>query len=157
VLRTVLLLAVLAPTGPGGYWFGFWTDPTRRSLYVTVAFALLLWLVVAAAWTLAVQLGARRALGVALAGVGLVVGGVAALLGIVGLESALTVWNDQMGLLPWGLSRILGITVYLDIPADTPWYAVGFGAVLLVAGVLLGRRRRRVAAQPSAAGGYDAG
>ena len=26
-----------------------------------------------------------------------------------------------MGLLPWGLARILGITVYLDIPADTAW------------------------------------
>jgi hypothetical protein len=72
-----------------------------------------------------VQLGARRAAGVALVGVGLVVGGIAAFIGIVGLESALTVWNDQMGLLPWGLSRILGITVYLDIPADAPWYAAG--------------------------------
>ncbi len=146
VLRTVLLLAVLAPTGPGGYWFGFWTDPTRRSLYVTIAFALLLWLVVAAAWTLAVQVGARRALGVALAGVGLVVGGIAALIGLVGLETALTVWNDQMGLLPWGLSRILGITVYLDIPGDAAWYAAAFGGVLLAAGVLLARRWRAAAA-----------
>ena len=146
VLRTVLLLAVLAPTGPGGYWFGFWTDPTRRSLYVTIAFALLLWLVVAAAWTLAVQLGARRALGVALTGVGLVIGGVAVFIGVVGLETALTVWNDQMGLLPWGLSRILGITVYLDIPQDTAWYAVAFGGLLLVAGLVLARRWRRVGA-----------
>ena len=32
-----------------------------------------------------------------------------------------------MGLLPWGLSRILGITVYLDIPADTAWSAAGGG------------------------------
>ena len=35
-----------------------------------------------------------------------------------------------MGLLPWGLSRILGITVYLEIPLDTPWFAAAFGAVL---------------------------
>ncbi|MFC7485106.1 hypothetical protein ACFQX7_40615 [Luedemannella flava] len=33
----------------------------------------------------------------------------------IGLERALTVWNDQLALLPWGLSRILGITVHLGI------------------------------------------
>ncbi len=137
LLRVVLLVAVLAPTGPGGYWFGFWTDPARRSLYVTIALALLLWLVVAAAWTLATQLGARRATGFALLGVGAAVGGVAVLVGVVGAETALTAWNDQLGLLPWGLARILGITTYLDIPADTPWYAAALGAMLLAAGALL--------------------
>ena len=137
LLRVVLLAAVLAPTGPGGYWFGFWTDPSRRSIYVTIAFALLVWLVVAAAWTLAVQLGGRRATGVALAGAGAAVGGIAVFVGIVGAETALTVWNDQMGLLPWGLSRILGITTYLDIPGDTPWYATAFGTLLVVGGLLL--------------------
>ena len=39
---------------------------------------------------------------------------------LIGLEQALTVWNDQMALLPWGLSRILGITVYLGIPTSLP-------------------------------------
>ena len=52
------------------------------------------------------------------------------LLAAVGLEDALTVWNDQLALLPWGLSRILGITVYLGIPVALPWYLVGAGAVL---------------------------
>lgn len=146
MLRVVLLAAVLTPTGPGGYWYGFWTDPVRRSLYVTVALALLLWVVVAAAWALAVRLGGRRALGVGLTGTGAVLGGVAAFVGIVGAEAALTAWNDQMGLLPWGLSRILGITVYLDIPTDTPWYVAGFGAVLLVAGLALAVPRRRLRA-----------
>lgn len=42
-----------------------------------------------------------------------------------------------MGLLPWGLSRILGITVYLDIPADTAWVGAAAGVVLVAAGVLL--------------------
>ena len=56
---------------------------------------------------------------------------------LVGLERALTAWNDQVGLLPWGLSRILGITVYLGIPADTAWWAAALGAVVLVVGLLL--------------------
>ena len=42
------------------------------------------------------------------------------LLGAVGLEDALTVWNDQMALLPWGMARILGITTFLGIPTDLP-------------------------------------
>lgn len=54
-----------------------------------------------------------------------------------------------MGLLPWGLSRILGITVYLDIPADTAWVGAAAGVVLVAAGVLLAlpwRPRRGAAA-----------
>lgn len=153
MLRVALLAAVLAPTGPGGYWFGFWTDPARRTVYVTVAFALLLWLVVAAAWTLAVQLGARRATGVGLAGAGLSIGGVAVLAGVVGAETALTVWNDQMGLLPWGLSRILGITTYLEIPVETPWIVAALGGLLVVAGALLAVPRGRLPRRPPAPGG----
>ncbi len=136
-LRVGLLLAVLVPTGPGGYWFGFWTDPLARSLYVTVAFAAFGWVIVAAAWALATQIGGRRATGVVIAGVGMVLAVFGALIGAIGLEAALTAWNDQMALLPWGLSRILGITVYLDVPADTAWYAAAAGAVLAIAGTAL--------------------
>ena len=61
----------------------------------------------------------------------------AAVVGAVGLEQALTAWNDQMGLLPWGLSRILGITVYLGIPPDTAWWAAGLGLAVAASGLLL--------------------
>lgn len=137
VLRCLLLLAALSLSGPGGYWYAFWTDPARRTVYITIAFALFVWAFVAGAWALAAQLGARRASGVVLAGVGLGLAVPALVVAVVGLEHALTVWNDQVGLLPWGLSRILGITVYLDIPADTAWWAAAFGAVLAAIGLLL--------------------
>ena len=48
-----------------------------------------------------------------------------------------------MALLPWGLSRILGISVYLDIPADTAWWAAAVGGVLVVLGALLALPGRR--------------
>lgn len=120
----------------------FLTDPTRRILYIALAFALFLWVFVAAVWTLSTQLGRRRSTGIVLTAVGAALGEPAA---FVGLEQALTAWNDQLGLLPWGLARILGITTYLEIPGDTAWYAAAFGAVLLVAGLALavpGRRSR---------------
>jgi hypothetical protein len=137
VLRAVLLLFALAFTGPGGYWFGFWTDPVRRTVYISLAFAAFLWTFVAAGWALAARLGARRATGVVLAAVGAGLAVPAAIVGVIGLEQALTVWNDQLGLLPWGLARILGITTYLEIPDATAWWAAAFGAVLLAVGLLL--------------------
>jgi hypothetical protein len=73
----------------------------------------------------------------------------AGLVAVIGLERALTIWNDQMALLPWGLSRILGITVYLGIPAYLPAVALVFGGVLAVAGAgltWLGTVRTRRAA-----------
>jgi len=147
VLRGALLLVALAFTGPGGYWFAFWTDPVRRTLYISLAFAAFLWVFVAAGWALAARLGARRATGVVLAAIGAGLAIPAAIVGAVGLEAALTVWNDQLGLLPWGLARILGITTYLEIPADTAWWAAAFGAVLLLVGLALAllRRQRRTA------------
>ena len=143
VLRSILTLLALSFTGPGGYWFVFWTDPLRRSIYITIAFALFVWLFVAAGWALSSQFGARRATGIVLAGVGAGLAIPAAVIGFVGLESALTLWNDEMGLLPWGLARILGITTYLDIPPDTPWFAAGFGAVIALIGVFLALTWRR--------------
>ncbi|KJQ53377.1 hypothetical protein [Microbacterium sp. SA39] len=137
VLRCALVLAALSFMGPGGYWFAFWTDSVRRTLYITVAFALFVWLFVAVGWALAVRIGVRRAWGGMLAAVGAGLAVPSAVIAAVGLERALTVWNDQMGLLPWGLSRILGITVYLDIPASSAWVAAGTGVALAAVGFAL--------------------
>jgi hypothetical protein len=157
VLRCIVTLLALSVTGPGGYWFSFWTEPTRRTVYIAVAFALFAWLFVAAAWALSSQIGRRRGVGAVLAGVGAGLAIPASVVALVGLEQALTVWNDEMGLLPWGLARILGITVYLDIPAATAWFAAGFGLVVAVIGVLLalpyGRGDRRH--EPEAAASAD--
>ncbi len=144
VARCALALFAMSSTGPGGYWFAFWTEPVARTAYVTVAVALFLWLLVAAGWALSVSRGGRRATGTVLAAVGAGLAVPASVVGVVGLERALTAWNDQMGLLPWGLSRILGITVYLGIPGNAAWWVAGVGAALLVVGLLLalpGRRR----------------
>ncbi|MFW8745922.1 hypothetical protein, partial [Mesorhizobium japonicum] len=107
--RVAVLCAGNALSGPGGYWFGFWTDPVARSGYVVVAFAVFGWLLVATGWAVATVVGGRRATGLVLLGAGVVLAALGLVVGAIGLERAVTVWNDQMGLLPWGLSRILGI------------------------------------------------
>ncbi|WP_109211059.1 MULTISPECIES: hypothetical protein [Microbacterium] len=151
MLRCIVTLFALSFSGPGGYWFAFWTDPVLRTAYITVAFALFAWVFVAAGWALAAQVRARRATGFVLAAIGAGLLVPAVVIGTVGLETALSLWNDEMGLLPWGLARILGITTYLEIPDATPWAAAGLGLVLVVAGTALALpwRRRRVAASVS--------
>lgn len=143
VVRCIVTLAALSFTGPGGYRFASWTDPVLRTAYIALAFALFVWVFVAAGWALAAQVGARRATGfvLAAAGAGLLVPAVA--VGAAGLETALSLWNDELGLLPWGLAGIPGIPAYLEIPAETPWLAAGLGLVLVVAGVLLAVPWRR--------------
>ncbi|MBO4205892.1 hypothetical protein GSF22_07715 [Micromonospora echinofusca] len=147
LLRSVLLLAALAGRGPGRYWLVFWTAPALRAVYVTVAVAAFCWLFVATAVVLRDRYGLRRrsAAGFTLTAAGVPLGVLAGLVAVVGLERALTVWNDQLALLPWGLSRILGITVHLGVPAGLPGYAAGFGATQAVVGLLLASGRRRPA------------
>ncbi|MDI1461535.1 hypothetical protein QEZ54_11180 [Catellatospora sp. KI3] len=150
LLRSVLLLAALATRGPGRYWFNFWTDPTLRFAYITVAFAAFGWLFVATALVLRTRYGLlrRRAVGTSLAAAGTALAALSGLVAAMGLERALTIWNDQMALLPWGLSRILGITVYLGIPAELPVAAMIAGLVLLGAGAVISVGPSRVPARP---------
>ncbi|WP_245601914.1 hypothetical protein [Hamadaea tsunoensis] len=136
--RTIVLLVALVGHGPGGYWYAFWAEPGRRSLYITVSFALFAALFVAVYRVLRAQ-GAlrRRSAGVVLAAGGGALAVPAALVTALGLERALTIWNDQMALLPWGLSRILGITVYLGIPSYLPVVALAVGGAAALVGLAL--------------------
>ncbi|MBD8023668.1 hypothetical protein [Microbacterium gallinarum] len=152
MLRCIVTLIALSLTGPGGYWFAFWTEPAFRTAYIAVAFALFVWVFVAAGWALAAQVRARRATGFVLAAIGAGLALPAVVVGAIGLERALTLWNDEMGLLPWGLARILGITTYLEIPPETPWIAAAVGGALVVVGLLLAmpwKRREDEASVPS--------
>jgi hypothetical protein len=147
VLRTVILLAALVTRGPGRYWFDFWTAPGLRGFYITVAFAAFLWVFVVAWFVLRDRYALRvpAALGRLLIALGTPLAVLGALVSVIGLEEALTAWNDQMALLPWGLHRILGITVYLGIPTALPDVVAILGLVAVVIGVvlvLLGRARR---------------
>ncbi|MEI7055875.1 hypothetical protein WBG06_08680, partial [Nocardioides sp. CCNWLW239] len=142
LVRSVILMIALAGRGPGRYWYLFWTEPGSRTFYITVAFAGfgLLFVLPAVALRSAYGFTRRGAVGRVLiaAGIPVLIGGVG--VALMGTERALTVWNDQMALIPWGLSRILGITVHLGIPTSLPWYAAGCGAAVALVGVVGGVR-----------------
>ena len=77
----------------------------------------------------------------ALGNLSLAVGAVFLALGLVpalsGLEKTLTAINDEMAVLPLGLSRILGITTHVGIPLELPIYLMAVGALFLAFGGLL--------------------
>jgi hypothetical protein len=144
LLRTAILLVALVNRGPGRYWYLFWTSPGERAWYITIAFAAFCWVFVVAAMVLrdGYRLPRRAALGSVVAALGAVLALLSGMVAAIGLERALTFWNDQLALLPWGLHRILGITVYLSIPTSIPRYATIAGAVLTLAGLALAVTRR---------------
>ncbi|BCJ48333.1 hypothetical protein GCM10010168_77410 [Actinoplanes ianthinogenes] len=148
--RSALLLGVLAVRGPGHYWLGFWANPGARSAYVTIGFALFLWLFVATGSVLRTRYAwsRRRVTAALLLATGVPVLALGVLLWTAGLEQCLTVWNDQMALLPWGLHRILGIVTYLDIPPELPLWVTAAGAVLTVLGAAGAHRSWRRPAAP---------
>ena len=61
-----------------------------------------------------------------------------------GFEKTLTLLNDELMLLPGGLSRILGITTHLEIPTNIPTVVMYLGIVLVILGItILGKGRRQ--------------
>lgn len=144
LLKNGLLLAVMAVRGPIYYWFLFWTDASGRTVYLVLSTMAGAWLLFALYATLRSAYGRRplAALGTVLAALGLPLLLVGSLVQAVGLETAITAFNDEMAILPLGLSRILGITTHLGIPTELPLYVIGAGLVLLLPGLLLSRAGR---------------
>ncbi|HHV20728.1 MAG TPA: hypothetical protein GXZ30_04205 [Propionibacterium sp.] len=139
LLGAMLFLGAMVPRGPGAYWFRFWTDPTARTWYLSAATGLLLWwlaaIVVAMAGCYGVRV--RQGVGAVLLGLGVPLAATGTALGWAGLERSLTVLNDELALLPLGLSRILGLTVHLGVPQAVPGFLVGAGAILVTMGATL--------------------
>ncbi|WP_432559260.1 hypothetical protein [Granulicoccus sp. GXG6511] len=129
LLGAILFLGAVAVRGPGAYWFRFWTDDTTRGWYLTAAVGLAVWWLAAVVTGVASGYGVkvRQGVGAVLLGLGVPLAVVGAGLGIAGLERGLTTLNDELALLPLGLSRILGLTVHLGIPQSLPAWLGGLG------------------------------
>jgi hypothetical protein len=145
-LPTALFLAASAWRGPGRVGFLFWTSTGFRMIFVTALAAAIVWglfvlYAVARTW---MRQRPAQALGSIAIAIGAALAGLGALPATLGLERALTLINDEMAVLPLGLSRILGLTTHLGIPLELPKYLMLAGAVLALLGLIgdvLGRRR----------------
>jgi hypothetical protein len=144
LLVNAIFMAVVAVRGSWYFWLRFWTSPVFRDLFISLSLAAGLWLFFTVFTTLRESYAVSRlsTLGnlMAALGVMLVING---LLGsLIGLDPALASVNNEMAVLPLALSKILGITTHLGIPPDLPFYAAGFGAVLVIIAAALSASRR---------------
>ena len=138
LLVNVLFMLPVAVRGPLYFWLRFWINPLFRSVFITLGVTAGLWLF------FSIFMGIRSAYGIPrlpivgdlliALGAMLVINGLEA--GRIGLDSALTALNNEMAIMPLALSKILGITTHLGIPADLPFYAAGFGGFLILLGGL---------------------
>jgi hypothetical protein len=137
-----LILAILSIRGPFYFWFRFWTSKSFRLLLCTAGVPLVLahFYLVFAVPSETVR---RRLL---IGRMCFLVGLLIALYGLlhiaVGFDEMLTLLNDELLLLPGMLSRVMGITTYLNIPLAIPTYLAAAGALLLVSGAGLTHLRR---------------
>jgi hypothetical protein len=145
LIAMLLPLAVMAVRGPGYFWFQFWTSDVFRMAVIVITVGV--WV-----WFFGVQYASMRrsgrprfaATGYLLLTVGLPLVLIGGTMYAVGLERALTVINDELVILPLGLSRILGISTHLNIPLYLPASILSIGALAASGGVaLIGASRMR--------------
>ncbi len=131
-----MLMAFTAWRGPTAFWHFFWTSASFRVIFlmVFVLFVLRAWYTWAVTLTTTLGHSVIKSTAIILLVQGLLFftgGGVASYFGF---EKVLTVLNDELMMLPGGLSRILGITTHLEIPQNIPAVVMYLGLVLSVAG-----------------------
>ncbi|AZC13345.1 hypothetical protein DT073_06150 [Microbacterium sp. ABRD28] len=143
VLRCVWTLIPVAIGGPAAAWSALWTEPVLRWIYALVAAVLLVWVFVAAAWALVMQVGPRAATGFVLAAIGAGLALPALVIGIIGGQTVAEAWATSLAPLG-GLAP--APFVWLEFPVAAAWWAATAGGVLCVVGGALAVPGRRAGA-----------
>ncbi len=146
VLIMCAILVVVAIRGPLYFWYLMWTSDLFKILFFSL-FAMLLirkfqvYTILSRKWS-GKRGSASGVLVVVLLGVQTLIAGAA--LWIFGLERSLTALNNELLVIPTGLSKIMGITTHLGIPLQLPLWMVSFATGLIVVSLMwyfVARRR----------------
>jgi len=138
VFLFMCIAAVMSVRGPGYFWYNFWTNNMFRYGFVTLLVFVIVWRYIVLLMVTNYRLNVPVFMGIIktfiIRGTQLVI------LGIVTysctLEKSLTVLNDELLIIPTGLSKILGITTHLNIPKTIPVYLLFAGLIMLALGLL---------------------
>lgn len=134
LLIITLILVVVAVRGPFYFWYQIWVSDLFKILFFSLFIMLLfrkfhVFTVLVGKWT-----GRKRLVSAGMVlnvlGIQLVLAGLA--LKIFGLERSLTALNNELLILPGGLSKIMGITTHLGIPLELPIWILFLGSALVV-------------------------
>lgn len=126
------LMVFTAIRGPFYFWYHLWTSDLFRLLFFTV-FLMLVFRKFQVTIIVGQKLGDRSITGSAalvflVLALQLLAAGL--IMHLAGLEESLTALNNELLVLPGGLSKILGITTHLGIPPQLPLWLIWFAATL---------------------------
>jgi len=140
------LLVFTAIRGPVYFWYHLWTSGLFRILFFCLYIMLLfrkfqVYTIMGRKWGERNTAGSL-ALVILVLAIQLLLAGLLVFTG--GLEESLTAINNELLVLPGGLSRILGITTHLGIPLRLPVWVIWFALILGSAAfpIFLFNRRR---------------
>ncbi|MES2139342.1 MAG: hypothetical protein V4511_06515 [Bacteroidota bacterium] len=148
LLLIALPLVVSCVRGPMLFWYLFWTSEYFRLFFFSVFILFFFWtyyILFRSGIIFNLSRLKSAAILFLIQGIQLITG--AAIILCVGFEKTLTVFNDEMLILPGGLSRILGITTHLNIPIQLPVWVMYTGIALSLIGfvlLLIERRNFRI-------------
>lgn len=138
VVFFTFLFAVMSVRGPNYLWFNFWTSELFRYIFIILFFFILIWRSLAIIFISVYRI--KLSVLKAVSGFFVLRGFQFLIIGIISyfltLEKCLTALNDELLIIPTGLSKILGITTHLNIPERIPLYLIIAGAVLMSAGII---------------------
>ena len=135
---SLLLFPMIAITfhGSPSFWLPFWTSENFRTAFFMVWVLIAGWIYFRL-WLEFKQLqNGFQAVGkvLILQGMMFIIGG--GIIWLIGIEQMLTFLNDELLILPGGLSRIMGITTHLDIPLSLPDWVVYLGLLCFGIGII---------------------
>lgn len=137
VFLFMFLLAVMSIRGAGYFWFNFWVNDYFRFVFVTLLVFIMVWryyvIIMVTHYQMKSSLIQSFFKVLIIRGIQLAILG--AITYFVTLEKCLTVLNDELLIIPTGLSKILGITTHLNIPRSIPVYLLSLGLIILFIGI----------------------
>ncbi|MCK4751676.1 MAG: hypothetical protein KAT15_31685 [Bacteroidales bacterium] len=126
------ILVIVAIRGPMYFWYQIWLSDLFKIIFLSVFIMLLfrkfqIYVIMGRKWSHRNMTGAA-ALVFMVFGVQLLLAGLA--LQLFGLEESLTALNNDLLVLPRGLSKIMGITTHLGIPLKLPLWIIYFASAV---------------------------
>jgi hypothetical protein len=141
-----LILVFVAIRGPMFFWFQLWVSDIFRGLFMAVLLMLYfrkfqIFIIMGRKWSHRNTSGAVGMVFI-MFGIQILLAGLA--LQFFGLEESLTALNNDLLVLPGGLSKIMGITTHLSIPLELPIWIIYMGSGIAACSLILYLFNRRV-------------
>ena len=139
VALMTVIIGICSIRGPFFFWYQFWAQPTFRLILIELIAIFLAWSVLGIIATAKniLKMGLISIFGRLFLLFGVNLSLIGALTGFVTLEKTLTIANEELVILPFALSDILGITTHLNIDSNIPWYLLQIGIITTVIGITI--------------------